>query len=1621
MKKTIQKCFAVLLAIVLLCGSLPLTGLAAWPDGGIITGQQNTISWTVDLNTGTVTFFGTGAMQWCPFELHETVGENYPLNYYIHTVVISQGITELHDVLGEFMELNKVVLPASLEVFDDQISADDENIAIELDGNNPYFKLDSYGILLSRDGRELIWAPPSIPSDYTIPDGVEVIRDRAFMYNKSLRTIVIPDSVTTIGEWAFAFCNDVETLTIGAHVQTIGRSAFDQLSKVKQLSIPASVAQIGIYAFDNLDDLPAFEVDAANPCYTAVDGVLMDKAQTTIWYYPLGSTRKTYTVPEGVTVIAEQAFSDAKNLESVTLPSSLRTIKSLAFFYSKKLSQITIPEGVRTIETSAFSSLDALETITIPGSVDKIGGIFGSDKNLHTIILRNGVQSIGSSVFSSLPALQTVHIPSSVTQINPNAFGKTVCTVCTDSLDSAAAAFAREKGMTVTLCDHEPTCDAHDYAQTDRVEPTCTESGYIQYSCKNCGHIYKEGLDAFGHDCPQWTLYGASYHKGVCSRCGKTIVTAHTYGEEVVTKPTCTEPGEKKQTCTVCGKETVEQIAPLNPEGGHDWELTHSIPAICDQSGEDTFTCKICGAEQTLGTCGPGHMFEPVGDPDKDPVNHTIHCGNCGQTITEPHKFATIVDKKVTCTQDGQVTYYCSACGYRYKETIPATGHTFGAWTYADEQTHVRVCSTDKFRESAAHHYVKDEAASIAPTALTEGVDVFVCDGCGHSYEEKIPPIPHEHAFGAWTDEGDGKTHSRTCDGCGEKETQNHNLVEDSVVPATCEDAGQIVRTCSVCGFQDAQTIPPTDHNYDIIVIEPTCTQAGTWLYRCDRCGNEYDNPGEPALGHDWGEWFESKPATPTEKGEQSHKCTRCNTVETRTIDTAEYTIRTMFMDTNGAYADVREETRTAVIGEPVLIEAKEEHGFVLSPDSVTSATLKPVGTLLEIRYERKQINVSFWVPSEDGTNTLVEQHRVYYGALIPVPLDRENIDFTITGWYFEDGTPFTACTADTQDINVYARIEPIDDPDAAASEEELADLNAAIAALPDPENLYFYTDDAILRVAAALGSSQTDAAQFLTGAVQTGYIYEDAQTSRAVTAATAALRALTARGEEAGSDSLFAWTEADGRTHLAARDESKAHADVRVEPIAVNGRPIDNAGEISVCAGDRITFALRMTTNYHVSAADIPVVFDASRYYLVDQSGAAYTYDSNGTDGVRSAYDLIADEMISTRDVGRAIRRNYDVECYTVDSPATQYPEACRTPAFMQQYKIMLIEMLPHTCAGTKAQILTEENSLLCTFTLEARADAAADGSEGTVSVPESWYADNLNPRNLFSVTRAAGMRADGKTPATNGSNAKYSFEIYDRDAQFGQTVSSAGASLSFTTGCAHDYAVIESVEPTETQDGSITYECTKCHDRYTDTIPATGATFELAASKAVRGGIMEVQINIRNNPGIVATRIWIEYDPEVLELDQVKNGNVFGEDAIIIGGDRGAVPYVVLWEDPTTHENHTDDGTLGTLVFKVRADAPLGETAIRLFYDTGSTFDVDLQERPFNVRSTSVNVSRLYGDADFDGKLTTKDIVQIHSHLVSNTDESVLPLSMDFNRDGLVNVKDTTLLARHLVGGWD
>lgn len=73
------------------------------------------------------------------------------------------------------------------------------------------------------------------------------------------------------------------------------------------------------------------------------------------------------------------------------------------------------------------------------------------------------------------------------------------------------------------LVEH-PVC-AHEYQEVDRVDPTCTESGYISYVCSLCGDNYMETLDPLGHDYQLVQSVPASGEDGGydlyrCTRCG---------------------------------------------------------------------------------------------------------------------------------------------------------------------------------------------------------------------------------------------------------------------------------------------------------------------------------------------------------------------------------------------------------------------------------------------------------------------------------------------------------------------------------------------------------------------------------------------------------------------------------------------------------------------------------------------------------------------------------------------------------------------------------------------------------------------------------------------------------------------------------------------------------------------------------------------------------------------------------------------------------------------------------------------------------------------------------------------------------------------------------------------
>ena len=121
---------------------------------------------------------------------------------------------------------------------------------------------------------------------------------------------------------------------------------------------------------------------------------------------------------------------------------------------------------------------------------------------------------------------------------------------------------------------------------------------------------------------------------------------------------------------------------------------------------------------------------------------------------------------------------------------------------------------------------------------------------------------------------------------------------------------------------------------------------------------------------------------------------------------------------------------------------------------------------------------------------------------------------------------------------------------------------------------------------------------------------------------------------------------------------------------------------------------------------------------------------------------------------------------------------------------------------------------------------------------------------------------------------------------------------------------------------------------------------TLSAKSVSAEKGDVFSVEIKLSENPGIIATRIMVDYDSRYLSLKGAKNGDVFPQSKALFGKDYSQLPYSMIWDD-ALGTNITANGTLAVLEFEVKAENSSGKTDIRITVDKGSTFDEELKEK--------------------------------------------------------------------------
>ena len=315
-------------------------------------------------------------------------------------------------------------------------------------------------------------------------------------------------------------------------------------------------------------------------------------------------------------------------------------------------------------------------------------------------------------------------------------------------------------------------------------------------------------------------------------------------------------------------------LDPNNHSGGTRIENAQATTCYIEGYTGDRY-CLGCGVLLESGSAIPKTTHDPAISWTTDSNYHWHVCQNPG--CTEQLSKAAHCGGEATCVRKAQ----CDVCGAEYG-AFDSNNHKNteirNARAATEENTgytgdlYCKDCNTLLERGRTVpkldHTHALIATAEIQATCTTAGnIAYWYCEKCGKYYADADAAIEVSmsdttiaalgHNFGAWT----------------------------VTTPATCSEGGIETKFCSRCDATLTHSIPALGHNYVSSITAPKCTEEGYTTYTCSRCGDSYVANNVAALGHSFGAWTLTTPATCTVSGEETRYCSRCDAFETRVID----------------------------------------------------------------------------------------------------------------------------------------------------------------------------------------------------------------------------------------------------------------------------------------------------------------------------------------------------------------------------------------------------------------------------------------------------------------------------------------------------------------------------------------------------------------------------------------------------------------------------------------------------------------------------------------------------------------------------------------------------------------
>lgn len=729
------------------------------------------------------------------------------------------------------------------------------------------------------------------------------VPSKAFYGCSALAKITLPDTLTTIGGYAFYACYGMPQLDLSnTALTTLENYALYQMRETTKLSLPDSISSIGTHAFSvstsngavptilpaSLKDKVNYK-DAATSPWLNRKVMFTDENVKTIHFYGNGATigdTEPMFVSEGSKVtLPSCGFSKTNYIFKGWNTKADGTGES----YKPNATLTTIPSKLYAQWAKTSYKVNLVYT----GGTIKINGVNHTNNYTMTCIFKN------ASTTYSLPTTSQVMRPGYkfvAWYDNEECTGKILTKITIDNVSD----------MTLYAKWRVDPNHSHKWDK-GRVtkEPSCKEEGEILYTCSVCKGTKVEALaKTNNHQWGAWktTTEPTCSTKGkeirTCKVCSKTEEKAiptipHTVVKEADKAATCTEDGYKgREYCSVCNTTIKERT--VIPATGHDVKLVGAKDSTCTSKGySGNEVCKTCGKtiktghelplaqhtpkkeEGVAATCTKdGHEGNTVCEVCKQVIttgkvipklghdwsNEDGKCTRCGESHEHSYGEGTTI-KGLTCTQDEEIDYTCSECGYVKKEITKATGHEWGEW----QTTLAQTCTTDgKEERTCAKCSEKEERTlkaighewgewkiTLAQTCTTDGKEERTCAKCSKKEERTLKATGHKsETVGAKapTCKEDGYTGDEVCKVCHETlnkgttipKTNSHEWGKWTTVrEATCTEKGEQIRKCAVCREEEIESLPLAKHSWDNgkVTKAPSYTKVGVKTWTCKKCG----------------------------------------------------------------------------------------------------------------------------------------------------------------------------------------------------------------------------------------------------------------------------------------------------------------------------------------------------------------------------------------------------------------------------------------------------------------------------------------------------------------------------------------------------------------------------------------------------------------------------------------------------------------------------------------------------------------------------------------------------------------------------------------------------------------